>query len=105
MMHDYERIRSANIVYHEYLVVYCYNLIYPDIPLALAVACLTATVPGTLLPIPLVLAVIVLLITGISTTEAIPVFVSVIVAYAITHGLGLRGRGSSKEIKRNANRI
>jgi H+/Cl- antiporter ClcA len=71
------------------------NLIFPDIPLALAVACMMAAVPGALLPIPLALAVIVLLITGISTTEAIPVFISVLVAYFVTHGFGLLGRGQA----------
>jgi hypothetical protein len=53
--------------------------------------------PGALLPVPLTLAVIVLLITGIPATEAIPVFIAVLVAYAITHGLGLLARGSTKE--------
>ena len=53
-------------------------------------------VPGALLPVPLALAAIVLLITGISTTEAIPVFISVLVAYFVTRGLGLLGRGSAK---------
>ncbi len=72
------------------------NLVFPEIPLALAVACMMAAVPGALLPIPLALAVIVLLITGISTTEAIPVFISVIVAYTITHGFGLIGGGQAK---------
>lgn len=73
------------------------NLIFPDIPLGLAVACLMAAVPGALLPIPLTLAVIVLLITGIPATEGIPVFVAVIVAHAITNGFGLLGGGSKKE--------
>lgn len=73
------------------------NLVFPQVPLALAVACMMAAVPGALLPIPLTLAVIVLLITGISLTEAIPVFLAVIVAYGITHGLGLLGRGSTRE--------
>jgi H+/Cl- antiporter ClcA len=71
------------------------NLIFPDIPLALAVSCLMAAVPGALLPVPMALAVIVHLITGISVTQAIPVFIAVIVAYFITHGLGLLGRGSA----------
>jgi H+/Cl- antiporter ClcA len=73
------------------------HLIFPGIPLALAVSCTMAAVPGALLPIPLTLAVIVLLITGLPATEAIPVFISVIVAYAVTHGLGLVGRGSRNE--------
>jgi len=73
------------------------NLIFPDIPLALAVACLMAAVPGALLPIPLTLAVIVLLITGVPATEAIPVFLAVIVAHAITNGLGLLGGSAAKQ--------
>ena len=73
------------------------NLIFPDIPLALAVACMMAAVPGSLLPVPLSLAVIVLLITGIPATEAIPVFIAVIVSYYITHELGLLGEGSPKK--------
>jgi H+/Cl- antiporter ClcA len=73
------------------------NLVFPGVPLALAVACMMAAVPGALLPIPLALAVIVLFITGIPATEAIPVFVAVLVAYAITHGLGLLARGAAKE--------
>jgi H+/Cl- antiporter ClcA len=73
------------------------NIIFPDIPLALAVGCMMAAVPGALLPVPLSLAVIVLLITGIPATEAIPVFLAVIVAYGITHGLGLVGHGAAKE--------
>lgn len=79
------------------------NLLFPEIPLALALACLMAAVPGSLLPVPLALAAIVLLITGISATEAIPVFISVIVAYSITHGLGLLGQGSAKEQNQKAN--
>ncbi len=54
-----------------------------------------AAVPGTLLPIPLVLAIIVLLIAGITPTEAIPVYISVLVAYFVTHGLGMLGRGQA----------
>jgi H+/Cl- antiporter ClcA len=65
------------------------NLVFPDIPLSLAVACMMAAVPGALLPIPLALATIVLLITGVPPTEAIPVFIAVLVAYSVTHGLGL----------------
>ncbi len=73
------------------------HLIFPDIPLALAVGCTMAAVPGALLPVPLALSVIVLLITGIPATEAIPVFISAIVAYFITHGLGLLGGGGPRK--------
>jgi hypothetical protein len=48
-----------------------------------------------LLPIPLALATIVLLIAGITSTEAIPVYISVLVAYLVTHGLGMLGRGQA----------
>jgi H+/Cl- antiporter ClcA len=73
------------------------HLIFPDVPLALAVGCMMAAVPGSLLPVPLALAVIVLLITGIPAVGAIPVFVAVLVAYFIAHGLGLLGGGAPKE--------
>ena len=73
------------------------NLIFPDIPLTLAVACLMAAVPGALLPVHLTLVDIVILITGIPETEAIPVFIAVILAGAITHRLGLLAGGYTKE--------
>jgi len=75
------------------------HLIFPEIPLALAVGCMMAAVPGALLPVPFSLAVIVLLITGIPATEAIPVILAVVVAHAITNGLGLLG-GAPKEQER-----
>jgi len=74
------------------------HLIFPEIPLALAVACMMAAVPGALLPVPFALAVIVLLITGIPATEAIPVILAVVVAHAITNGLGLLGGGAKKKM-------
>jgi hypothetical protein len=46
---------------------------------------------------PFALAVIARLIAGISVTEAVPVFISAFVAYFVTHGLGLLGRGSARE--------
>ena len=73
------------------------HLIFPGVPLGLAVGCMMAAVPGALLPVPFALAVIVLLITGLPATEAVPVFISTIVAYATTHGLGLLGGGPAKE--------
>jgi H+/Cl- antiporter ClcA len=73
------------------------NLLFPGVPLSLAVACMMSAVPGALLPVLLSLSVIVLLIVGLPTTESIPVFIAAIVAYFITHGLGLLGQGASKE--------
>jgi hypothetical protein len=54
-----------------------------------------AAIPGALLPIPLALATIVLLIAGITSTDAIPVYISVLVAYLVTYGLGMLGRGQA----------
>jgi H+/Cl- antiporter ClcA len=73
------------------------NLLFPQVPLALAVACMMAAVPGALLPVPLALSVIVILIVGLPATESIPVFIAAIVAYFIPHGLGLLGQEHPKE--------
>jgi H+/Cl- antiporter ClcA len=69
------------------------HLIFPGVPLGLAVGCLMAAVPGALLPVPLGLGVIVMLITGIPLTDVIPIFISALVAYFITHGFGLLKQG------------
>ncbi|MCB0196343.1 MAG: chloride channel protein [Anaerolineae bacterium] len=68
------------------------HLLFPQIPLALAVGCLMTGIPAALLPIPLTLAIIAVLITGIPATEAIPVFLAGLTAYFVTHGFGLLGR-------------
>lgn len=67
------------------------HVLFPQIPLALAVGTLMAAVPAALLPIPLTLAVIVLLIVGIPANETIPVVLAALTAYFLTHGLGLLG--------------
>ncbi len=65
------------------------NLIFPEIPLGLAVGCMMAAVPAAIVPIPLALAVIVILVVGLSPMDSLPVFMAVLTAFAVAHGLGL----------------
>ena len=71
------------------------NLIFPQVPLGLALGCMIVAVPAAIVPIPLALAAIGIVIIGVSPTNALPVFLSALVAYSITHGLGL-GSGEEK---------
>ena len=68
------------------------NLIFPEIPLALAVGCTMAALTAAALPAPFMIAIVVLLVTGIPATEAIPIILAAIVAHAITFGLGILPR-------------
>jgi H+/Cl- antiporter ClcA len=72
------------------------NLIFPQIPLGLAVGCMMAAVPAAIVPIPLTLAVIVILIAGLSPMNSIPVVMSALLAFSIPHGLGLFAGGKKK---------
>lgn len=65
------------------------NLIFPDVPLGLAVGCTMAALTGAALPAPFMIAIVVLLVTGIPATEGIPVLLAAIVAHGITFGFGL----------------
>jgi H+/Cl- antiporter ClcA len=65
------------------------NLIFPEIPMALAVGCMMAAVPAALLPLPFSLGILVLLVAGIPQTEAVTIFIAAITAYFVTHGFGL----------------
>lgn len=68
------------------------NLIFPSVPLALAVGCTMAALTAAAMPIPFTLAILVLLITGIPATEAIPVILAAVSAHALTYGLGILPR-------------
>ena len=68
------------------------NLIFPSIPLALAVGCTMAALTAAALPAPFMIAIVVLLVTGIPATEAIPIILAAVVAHAITFGLGILPR-------------
>jgi H+/Cl- antiporter ClcA len=64
-------------------------LLFPDVPMALAVSCMMVAVPAALMLTPLSLAVVVVLITGVPATEAAPVLVAALTAFLVVHGLGL----------------
>jgi H+/Cl- antiporter ClcA len=79
------------------------NLIFPEIPLALAVGCTMAALTAAALPTPFTIAIIVLLVTGTPAIEAIPVILAAVVAHAITFGLGILPRPGSKPPANAAN--
>jgi len=72
------------------------NLIFPQIPLGLALGCMIIAVPAAIVPIPLALAAIGLIVIGLSPTDALPVVISALVAYSITHGLLMEGKEDMK---------
>ncbi|KXS43061.1 MAG: Cl-channel voltage-gated family protein [Methanolobus sp. T82-4] len=63
------------------------HLIFPQLPLGLALGCMIVAVPASIVPIPVSLAVIGIVIIGISLTNALPVLVAALVAFSVTHGL------------------
>lgn len=63
------------------------NLIFPQIPIGLALGCMIVAVPAAVAPIPIALGLIGIIIIGLSPTDSLPVFISALVAYAIVHGL------------------
>ena len=65
------------------------NLIFPGIPLALAVGCSMAALTGALLPAPFMISLIVLLVTGINSLEAVPVLLAGVLSHAVVAGFGL----------------
>jgi H+/Cl- antiporter ClcA len=73
------------------------HLIFPQVPLALALGCMIVAVPAAILPIPLSMAAIGIVIIGLSPTNALPVFVSALAAFSITHGLGMGGAQGKKD--------
>jgi len=68
------------------------TLIFPGIPLGLAVGCTMAALTAAALPAPFMIAIVVLLVTGIPATEAIPIILAAMAAHAITFGLGILPR-------------
>jgi H+/Cl- antiporter ClcA len=74
------------------------NLLFPQIPLGLAVGCLMAAVPASIVPIPLALAVIVIAVVGLSATNSVPVIMAALTAFAVARGLGLfAGSGKNNQ--------
>jgi H+/Cl- antiporter ClcA len=71
------------------------HLIFPQVPIGLALGCMIVAVPAAIVPIPLALAAIGIVIIGVPFTDALPVFLAALVAFSITHGLGL-GEGTKE---------
>jgi H+/Cl- antiporter ClcA len=63
------------------------NLIFPQVPLGLALGCMIVAVPAAIVPIPIALGAIGIVIIGLSPTNTLPVFISALVAFSITHRL------------------
>jgi H+/Cl- antiporter ClcA len=72
------------------------HLIFPQIPLALALGCMIVAVPAAVVPIPFAVAAIGIVVIGIPFIDALPIFISALIAFAITHGLG-GGNSDDKE--------
>ncbi|HEY7066645.1 MAG TPA: chloride channel protein [Chloroflexota bacterium] len=66
------------------------NLVFPQVPLAVAVTCLMTAVPAALTPVPLSLGMIVFLIARLSITDAIPMFIAGLVAFVVFQPLAAR---------------
>jgi H+/Cl- antiporter ClcA len=73
------------------------NLMFPGIPLALAVGCTMAALTAAALPAPFMITIVVLLVTGIPAKEGIPVLLAAVVAHGITYGLGFLPRPEKPE--------
>lgn len=67
------------------------NLIFPQIPLGLALGCMIVGVPAAIVPIPLALGAIGIIIIGLTAANALPVFIAALVAFSITRGLLMSG--------------
>ena len=65
------------------------TMLFPDIPVALAVGCLMVAVTAGILPIPISLGVYVILIVGLPITEAIPVLIAALTSFLVIKGFGL----------------
>jgi chloride channel protein, CIC family len=63
------------------------HLIFPQIPLGLALGCMIVAVPAAIVPIPLALGAITIIVIGLTAANALPVFISALIAFSVTHGL------------------
>ena len=75
------------------------HLIFPQIPIALALGCMIVAVPAAVVPIPLALAAIGIIVVGVPFTDSLPIFLSALTAFSITHGLGMGGNNKTKTNK------
>jgi H+/Cl- antiporter ClcA len=75
------------------------HVIFPQIPLGLALGCMIVAVPAAIVPIPIAMAAIGIVIIGVPFIDALPVFLAALVSFAITHGLGLGEKKKNKGVK------
>jgi H+/Cl- antiporter ClcA len=66
------------------------HVMFPQVPLAVAVTCLMTAVPAALTPVPLSVGMIVFLIAGLAVTEALPMFLAGLVAFVVFQPLAAR---------------
>ena len=75
------------------------HVIFPQIPLGLALGCMIVAVPAAIVPIPIAMAAIGIVIIGVPFIDALPVFLAALVSFAITHGLGLGEKKENNQVK------
>jgi H+/Cl- antiporter ClcA len=75
------------------------HVIFPQIPLGLALGCMIVAVPAAIVPIPIAMAAIGIVIIGVPFIDALPVFLAALVSFAITHGLGLGEKKENNRVK------
>lgn len=76
------------------------HLIFPQVPLGLALGCMIVAVPAAIVPIPLALAAIGIVIIGLPANDILPVFLAALVAFSITHGLNFGGGNKQTTVKK-----
>jgi H+/Cl- antiporter ClcA len=73
------------------------TLLFPSIPIALAVGCGMVAVTSGILPIPISFGIYTMLIVGLPITEAIPIFVAGMTALFVMGGFGLYAKAPPPE--------
>ena len=67
------------------------HVVFPDIPIALAVSAMLVAVPGVSLGTPFTMMLLATLTVGIGAVETVPAGIAVLTAYTLTAGLGWFG--------------
>jgi H+/Cl- antiporter ClcA len=67
------------------------HLLFPAVPVGLAMGCMIVAVPAAIVPIPLALAAIGIIIIGVSPQDALPILIAALVAFSTTRGFILKG--------------
>ncbi len=67
------------------------HVMFPDIPIALAVSAMLIAVPGVSIGTPFTMIFLATLTVGIGAVETVPAGIAVLTAYTLTAGLGWFG--------------